>query len=76
MSKGAQPNFFNVASILSRQHKNNSIVDTISAMEFYFLALKPLILMVLGPFFFCKHKIRHSLPPQDRNGGCAIVQGV
>jgi len=31
--------------------KNNSIVDTISAMEFYFLALKPPILMVFRVFF-------------------------
>ena len=31
--------------------KNNSIVDTISATEFYFLVLKPLNLMVFRVFF-------------------------
>ena len=31
--------------------KNNSIVDTISAMEFYFLALKSLISVVFRVFF-------------------------
>ena len=56
--------------------KNNSIVDTISAMEFYFLALKPLILMVFRVFFFYKHEIRHPLPRQGQSGGYAIVQVV
>ena len=47
--------------------KNNSIVDTISAMEFYFLALKPLILMAFRTFFstvpikqYKRHFARHK----------------
>ena len=33
------------------RNKKDSIVDTISAMEFCFLALKPLILMAFRVFF-------------------------
>jgi len=33
-------------------------------------------LAFLRAVFFYKQEIRHSIPQQDKNGGCAIVQGV
>ncbi len=54
--------------------KKDSIVDTVSAMEFCFLYSKWLILVALRAFFFYKRQIRHPLPKQGKSGGLSIVQ--
>ena len=63
--------------------KKDSIVDTISAMEFYFLygkcpifTLLPLISVILRAFFLLETRNPPSSARQAKNGGCAIVQGV
>ena len=57
------------------QPKKDSIVDRISAMEFCFLALKPLILMVFRVFFFINDKSATLCPGKTRMADVLSFKG-